>query len=108
MFSLIGKRFLKQFMGSCLHRRRVNPDYEGMTLPADVTGKPVEPGYTTRGNPLDKDATLEIKPTGEIHQLAIPENGSDQPTTDDFRSPQTFGGQNGRERRKIAAEGKGD
>jgi hypothetical protein len=84
MQSLIGDRFLKRFFGSRLHRRRVNPASGAITLPAKETDKPDEPGYTTRGNPPDTDATLEIEQTGEVNQLAIPENGSDQPTTDDY------------------------
>jgi hypothetical protein len=84
MQSLIGDRFLKRFFGSRLHRRRANPASEAMTLPANETDKPNEPGHTTRGNPPDTDATLENEQTGEIHQLAVLENGSDQPTTDDY------------------------
>jgi len=84
MQSLIGDRFLKQFFGSRLHRRRVNPASEAMTLPANETDKPDEPGHTTRGIPPDTDATLENEQTVEVNQLAVPENGSDQPTTDDY------------------------
>ncbi len=84
MQSLIGDRFLKRFFGSCLHRRRVNPASEARTLTASETDKPDESGYTTRGNPPDTDATPENEQTGEIDQLAVPENGSDQPTTDDY------------------------
>jgi len=84
MQSLIGDRFLKRFFGSRFHRRRVNPASEAMTLPANETDKPDEPGYTTTGNLPDTDAKLEHEQTGEIHQLAGPENGSDQPTTDDY------------------------
>jgi len=84
MDNLIGDRFLKRFFGSRMHRRRVNPASEAMTLPANETDKPDEPGYTTRGNPQDTDATLENEQTGEINQLADPENGSDQPKTDDL------------------------
>ena len=51
MYSLMGDRFLKQFFGSRLHRRKVNPASEAMTLPANETDKPDEPGDTTRGNP---------------------------------------------------------
>ena len=84
MQSLIGDRFLKQFFGSSFHRRRINPVIEAMTLPADETDKPDETGYTTRGNPPDTDATLENEQTGEVNQLAVPDNGSVQPTTDDY------------------------
>ena len=83
MLSLISERFLKQFIGSRLHQRRVNPDSEGMTLPADETGKPDEAGYTTGGNPLDKDATLEKEQTGAVNQLTVPGNGSCKPAADD-------------------------
>jgi hypothetical protein len=84
MQSLIGDRFLKRFFGSRLHRRGVNPARGAITLPAKETDKPDEPGYTTRGNPPDTDAILENEQTGEVNQLAVPENGSDQPTTDDY------------------------
>ena len=84
MQSLIGDRFLKQFFGSRLHRHRFSLASEAMTLPANETDKPVEPGYTTRGNPPDTDATLENEQTGEVNQLTIPENGSDQPTAEDY------------------------
>jgi hypothetical protein len=97
MYSLIGDRFLKQFFGSCLHRLRVSPASEAMTLPANETDKPDEPGYTTRGNPPDTDATLENEQTGEVNQLAVPENGSDQPKTDDYPLTRMFAGINGGE-----------
>jgi len=84
MNALIGDRFLKQFFGSRLHRRRINPASEVMTLPASETDKPDEPGCTTKGNPPDTDATLENEQTGEVHQLVVPDNGSVQPTTDDY------------------------
>jgi hypothetical protein len=84
MYSLIGYRFLKKFFGSRFHRRRANLASEAITLPTNETDKPDEPGYNTRGNPPDTDAMLENEQTGEIHQLAVPENGSDQPTTDDY------------------------
>jgi hypothetical protein len=84
MYSLIGERFLKQFFGSRLHQRRVNPAKEAMTLPANETDKPDGPGYTMRGNPPDTDAPLENEQTGEVYQHAVPENGSDQQTTDDY------------------------
>jgi hypothetical protein len=84
MQSLIGDRFLNRFFGSRLHWRRANPAGEAMTLPANETDKPGEPGYTKRGNPPDTDATLENEQTGEVHQLAVPENGSDQPKTDEY------------------------
>jgi len=83
MYSLIGDRFLKRFFGSRFHRCRVNPASEAMTSPANETDKPDEPGCTTRGNPPVTDATLENEQTGEVNQLAVPENRSDQPTTDD-------------------------
>jgi hypothetical protein len=84
MYSLIGDRFLKQFFGSRSHRRRINPASEAMTLPANETDRSVEPGFITRGDPPDTDATLENEQTGEVNQLAVPGNGSDQPTTDDY------------------------
>ena len=82
MQSLIGDRFLKRFFGSRLHRCRANPASEAITLPANETDKPDEPGYSTRGNPPYTDATLENEQTGEVNQLAVPENGSDQSATD--------------------------
>jgi hypothetical protein len=84
MQSLIGDRFLKQFFGSCLQRRRVNPASEAMILPANETDKPDEPGYTTRGIPPATDATLENEQTVDVNQLAVPENCPDQPTTEDY------------------------
>lgn len=84
MYSLISDRFLKRFFGSHLHRRWVNPVSEVMTLPANETDKTDEPGYTTSGNLPDTNAKLENEQTGENHQLAGPENGSDQPTTDGY------------------------
>jgi hypothetical protein len=83
MYSLIGDRFLKRFIGSYFYQRRVNPASEAMTLHANETDKPDEPGYTPKGTPPDTDATLENEQTGEVNQLAVPDNGSDQPTTDD-------------------------
>ncbi len=83
MLSLISERFLKQFMGSRLHRHKVNPDIEGMTLPADETDTPDEAGYTTGGNPLDKDATVEKEQTGGVNQLTVPGIGSCQLAADD-------------------------
>jgi hypothetical protein len=83
MDSLIGDRFLKQFFGSRLHQRRVKPDSQAMTLPANETDKPDEPGNTTNGLVPVTDATLENEQTGEVNQLAVPENGSDQPTTEE-------------------------
>lgn len=82
MLSLISERFLKQFMGSRLHNRRINPDSEEMTLPADERDKPDEAGYTTRGNPLETDAMLENEQTDGVNQLTIPDNGSCLPATD--------------------------
>jgi hypothetical protein len=84
MQSLIGDRFLKRFFGNSLHRRGANLASEAITLPANETDKPDEPGYTTRVNLPDTDAKMENEQTGEVHQLAVPENGSDQPTTDDY------------------------
>ena len=84
MQSLISDRFLKRFFGSRLHRRRVNPVSEAMTLPANETDKPDESGDTPRGTPPDTDATVENEQTGEVNQLAVPDNGSDQPTTVDY------------------------
>ncbi len=84
MNALIGDRFLKQFFGICLHRRRIIPASEAMTLPANETDKPDEPGCTTRRNPPDTDATLENEQTVEGNQLAVPDNGTDRPTTDDY------------------------
>lgn len=84
MYSLIGDRFLKQFFGTRLHRPRDYPASEAMTLLANETDKPDEPGYTTRGNPPDTDATLENEQTGEVNQFAVPDNGADQPTTGDY------------------------
>jgi hypothetical protein len=87
MYSLIGDRFLKRFFGNYFHQRKVNPANEAMTLPANETNKPDEPGYTTRGNPADMDAILENEQTGEVNQLAGPESGLDQQTTDAYRLP---------------------
>jgi hypothetical protein len=84
MYSLIGDRFLKQFFGSRVHRRRINLAIEATTLPANEADKPDEPDYTPRGNPPDTAATLENEHTGEVDQLAVPDNGSVQPTTDDY------------------------
>jgi hypothetical protein len=82
MQSLIGDRFLKRFFGNRLHRRGANLASEATTLPANETDSPVEPDYTTRGNLPDKDAKLENEQTSEVNQLAVPENGSDQPMTE--------------------------
>lgn len=87
MYSLIGDRFIKRFFGNRFHQHRVNPACEEMTLPANETDKPDEPGYATRGYPPDTDATLENETTGEVNQLDVPENGSDQPTTDEYLFP---------------------
>ena len=73
MQSLIGDRFLKRFFGSRLYRRRFNPAGEAMTLPANETDKPDEPGYTTRGNLPNTEAMLENEQIGEIHEY--PEKG---------------------------------
>ncbi len=87
MYSLIGDRFLKRFFGSRFNRRRVNPASVALTLPANETEKPDEPGDTSSGNPLDTDAMLENEQTGEVNQLASPENGLDQQTTDEYPLP---------------------
>jgi hypothetical protein len=84
MNALIGDRFLKQFFGSRFHRHRVNLASEAMTLPAHETDKSDERGYTTTGILPDKDATLENEQTVEVNQLAVPDNVTDQPTTDDY------------------------
>ena len=83
MQSLIGDRFLKRFFGSRSHRRRSNPASEAMTLPASESDKPDEPGYINRENPLDTDAILENEQPSGVNQLAVADNGSDQPKTDD-------------------------
>jgi hypothetical protein len=84
MNSLIGDRFLKQFFGSRLHWRRDNLAGEAMTLPANETDKPDEPGYTRRENSPGTDETMENEQTGKVNQFAISENEPDQPTTDDY------------------------
>jgi hypothetical protein len=84
MYSLIGDRFLKRFFGNRFHRSKVNLASEEMILPANETDKLNKPCYTSIGNPPDTDATLENEKTGEVNQLAVPENGSYQPTTDDY------------------------
>ncbi len=66
MHSLIGDRFLKRFFGSRFHRRGANLVSEAITLPANETDKPDEPGYTTRGNLPDMDVTLENEQTGSV------------------------------------------
>lgn len=83
MNSLIGDRFLKQFFGRRMDRHTANPAGEAMALPANETDEPDESGIAMRGNLPDTDADLENEQTGEINQLTVPENGSDQPTTDD-------------------------
>jgi hypothetical protein len=74
MQSLIGDRFLKRVFGSCLHQRRVNPAGEAVTLRANETDKPDEPGYTTRGNPSDTDATRKNEQIG-MDRFAAVEKG---------------------------------
>ena len=51
MHSLIGDRFLKQFFGRRMDRHTANPAGEAMTLPANETDMPDEPGITTSGSP---------------------------------------------------------
>jgi len=82
MQSLIGERFLKQFFGSRLHRRRVNPASEAGSPMENEGDKPTEPGYIPGEVPWDKETTPENKKTGGIEKLASPENGSDQPAND--------------------------
>ena len=77
MQSLVGDRFLKQFFGSRLHRRRVNPASEAGSPMENEGDKPTEPGYFPGEDSLKKEATLENKNTGEIKELAKPENGPD-------------------------------
>jgi hypothetical protein len=81
MDGLVGDRFLKRFFGIRLPRHRVNPASEAMTLPANETDKPDEPGITRRGYPPDTNGVPENEQMDETNKLAGPENGSDQPTT---------------------------
>ena len=83
MLNLISERFLKQFIGSRLHQRRVNPDSEAMALLTDETGKSDEAGCTTAANPLDTDAMLEAEQAAGVNRLTVPDNGSGQPAADD-------------------------
>ena len=76
MNALIGDRFLRQFFGSRVHRRRVNPASEAGSPMENEGDKSTEPGYLPGEDPLEKEATLENKMTGEIKELASPENGS--------------------------------
>ena len=82
MHSLIGDRFLKQFFGSRLHLHRVNQASEAGSPMENEGDKPTEPGYLPGEDPLEEEATLENKKTGEAKELASPENGSDQPAND--------------------------
>ncbi len=92
MQGLIGDRFLKRFFGSRSHRRGANPADEALTLPETEAKepevkrlkaeKPAEQGCPPRDGLPKEDATLENKKTGEIKELASPENGSDQTTID--------------------------
>jgi hypothetical protein len=82
MQSLIGDRFLKQFFGSRLHLRRVNQASEAGSPMANQGDKPTEPGYLPREDPPENEVTLENKKTGEIKELASPENGSVKPAND--------------------------
>jgi hypothetical protein len=84
MYSLIGERFLKQFFGSRLHLHKVNLTSEAGSPMENEGDKPTEPGYSPGEDPLENEATLEYEQTGEVNQLAVPENGSDQPTTEDY------------------------
>jgi hypothetical protein len=82
MDSLIGDRFLKKFYRSRSNRRRINP--------ANVAGSSMEnegdqlsdPGNLLGEGPLEKEATLENKKTGEANKLSGPEDGSIQPEND--------------------------
>lgn len=76
MFSLIGGRFLKRFIGSRMYRRSVDPARE-VTLPANESIKPDVPGYSIKENLPDTDATLENEQTSEVNPLAVPEHGLD-------------------------------
>jgi hypothetical protein len=84
MYSLIGDRFLKQFFGGRLHLNRVNLTSEAGSPMENEGDKPNEPGYSPGEVPLENEATLENEQTGKVNQLAVPENGSDQATTDDY------------------------
>jgi hypothetical protein len=84
MYSLIGDRFLKQFFGSRFNRHRVNLAGEAMTMPANETDESDERGYARREILPDKDATLENEQSVEVNQPAVPDNGTDQSTTDDY------------------------
>jgi hypothetical protein len=84
MYSLIGDRFLKQFFGSRLHLHRVDLASEAGSPMENEGDKSTEPGYSPGEDPLKNEAKLENEQTGEVNQLAVPDNGSDQPTTDDY------------------------
>lgn len=82
MNALIGDRFLKRLLGHRLHRYWASPAGESLTQPEPASEKPAEPeGPPTDGLP-ETDALLENEKPGEINQLAVPVNGSDQPATD--------------------------
>jgi hypothetical protein len=82
MYSLIGDRFLKQFFGSCLRLHRVNLASEAGSPMENEGDKPTEPDYSPGEDPLENEATLENKKTGDIKELASPDNGSVQPAND--------------------------
>lgn len=84
MYSLIGNRFLKQFFGSHLHLHRVNLASEAESPMENEEDKPTEPGYSPGEDPLENEAALENEQIDEVNQLAVPDNGSAQPTTDDY------------------------
>ena len=54
MQSLVGDRFLKQFFGSRLHRRRFNPASEAGSPMENEGDKPTEPGYLPGEDPLKR------------------------------------------------------
>jgi hypothetical protein len=84
MYSLIGDRFLKQFFGSRLHLHRVDLASEAGSPMESEGDKSTEPGYSPGEDPLKNEAMLENKKTGEIKEPVSPDNGSVQPTTDDY------------------------
>jgi hypothetical protein len=84
MYSLIGDRFLKQFFGSRLHILRVNLASEAESPMENKEDKPAKPGYSPGEEPLENEAMLENEKIDEVNQLAVPNNGSVQPTTDDY------------------------
>jgi len=82
MQGLIGDRFLKRFFGSRPHRHTASPAGEAITLPETDAEMPTEPGCLPNEDRQKKEPTLENKDTGEIKELASPENGSDHPAND--------------------------